>query len=86
MIEIFYAVYYIQLTDKEIEKVENEDLIDDENFEDFCFQSKNKKLIALFADKFNAESFSESITDNSGIIRASAPMCIIRKIKIEIDE
>lgn len=83
----FYAVYYIKLTDKEIEKVENDNLIDnDEKFENFCLQSKSKELVALFIDKFQAELFGESITSDSGFAKASDPICIIKKIKIEIDE
>lgn len=83
----FYAVYYIKLTDKEIEKVENDNFIDDdERFENFCLQSKGKELVALFVDKFQAELFGESITSDSGIAKASDPICIIKKIKIRIDE
>lgn len=90
----FYAVYYIKLTDKEIEKVENENLIDNnEKFENFCLQSKSKELVALFANKFQAELFGESIASTilarfryAKIAKVSDPICIIKKIKIEIDE
>lgn len=84
MQNFFYAVYYIELTSKEIEKVENEDFIDDdEKFENFCFQSKGKRLVALFADKVEAELFSESITNNSGIAKVSDPVCVIKKLKLK---
>ena len=81
------TVYYIKLTNEEIEKVENENFIDDDKkFENFCLQSKGKELVALFVDEFQAELFSESITSDFGFAKASDPICVIKKIKIRIDE
>lgn len=88
MKNVFYAVYCTKLDEKEIEKAVELDLIDDDDkFEDFCFQSKNRELLGLFPNKLGAESFFDMFMDDlGGFVKVSDPVYFIRQVEIDIDE
>lgn len=84
----FYSIYYVKLDEKEIKQAVELDLIDDnDEFEEFCFQSKNKELLALFPNKMAADDFQYSMMDDfGGFVKVSDPIYIIREVEIDIDE
>ena len=82
----FYAVYCIELDEKEIEQLNQLDIIDDnDKFEEFCLQCKNKELVAIFKSNSEAENFAYMM-GNEGFEKLSDPIFIIKQIEIEINE
>lgn len=84
----FYSVYCVRLDEKEIEQAVELDLIDDnDKFEEFCLQSKNKELLGLFPNRFMADDFQYLMMDDfGGFVKASDPVYIVREVEIDIDE
>lgn len=82
----FYAVYCIKLDQKEIDQVVELDIIDDnDRFEEFCFQSKNRELVGIFKSFSEADNYVYMM-DNEGFVKLSDPVYIIKQIEIEINE
>ena len=82
----FYAVYCIKLDQKEIDQVVELDIIDDnDRFEEFCFQSKNRELFGIFKSNLEADDYVY-LMDNEGFGKVSDPVYIIKQIEIEINE
>ena len=82
----FYAVYYIKLDKKEIDQVNELDIIDDnDKFEAFCLKSKNKELVAIFKSYSEADNFV-FMMDGKGFVEISDPTYIVKQIEIEINE
>ena len=82
----FYAVYCIKLNQKEIDLVVQLDIIDDnDKFEEFCLQSKNKELVGIFKSNSEADNFTYMV-DNEGFVKLSDSVYIIKQIEIEINE
>lgn len=83
----FYAVYCIELDQKEIDQVVELDIIDDnDRFEEFCIQSKNRELVGIFKSKSEANGYVYMIEDNEGFVKLSDPVYIFKQIEIEINE
>ena len=82
----FYAVYCIKLDQKEIDQVVELDIVDDnDKFEEFCLQSKNKELVGIFKSDSEADNFVY-MNDNEGFVKLSDSVYIIKQIEIEINE
>ena len=82
----FYAVYCIKLDQKEIDQVVELDIIDDnDRFEEFCLQSKNRELVGIFKSNSEADDYVYMV-DNEGFGKLSEPVYIVKQIEIEINE
>lgn len=82
----FYAVYCINLDQKEIDQVVELDIIDDnDRFEAFCIQSKNRELVGIFKSNSEADDYVY-LMNNEGFVKLSDPVYIIKQIEIEINE
>ena len=82
----FYAVYCVKLDQKEIDQAVELDIIDDnDRFEAFCFQSKNRELVGIFKSNSEADDYIYWM-DNEGFGKLSDPVYIVKQIEIEINE
>ena len=82
----FYAVYCIKLDQKEIDQVVELDIIDEnDKFEAFCMQSKNRELFGIFKSSSEADDYVYMM-GNEGYEKLSDPIFIIKQIEIEINE
>lgn len=82
----FYAVYCINLDQKEIDQVVELDIIDDnDRFEEFCIQSKNRELVGIFKSNSEADDYVY-LMNNEGFGKLSDSVYIIKQIEIEINE
>lgn len=82
----FYAVYCINLDQKEIDQVVELDIIDDnDRLEEFCLQSKNRELVGIFKSNSEADDYVYLMNDE-GFVKLSDPVYIIKQIEIEINE
>lgn len=82
----FYAVYCIKLDQKEIDQAVELDIIDDnDRFEEFCIQSKNRELVGIFNSYSEADNYVY-LMNNEGFVKLSDPFYIIKQIEIEINE
>ena len=82
----FYAVYCVNLDEKEIEQAVELDIIDDnDKFEAFCLKSKNRELVGIFKSNSEADDYVYMMC-NEGFVKLSDPFYIIKQIEIEINE
>lgn len=82
----FYAVYYVKLDEKEIEQASELDIIDDnDKFEAFSLQSKNRELVGIFKSNSEADNYA-FMMDNEGFVKVSDSFYIVKQIEIEINE
>lgn len=82
----FYVVYCVTLDKKEIDQVNELDIIDDnDKFEAFCLKSKNKELVAIFKSSSEANDYV-FMMDGDGFVEVSDPFYIVKQIEIEINE
>ena len=82
----FYAVYYVNLDEKEIEQAVELDIIDDnDKFEAFCLQSKNRELVGIFKSNSEADNYV-FMMDNEGFVKVTDHVYIVKQIEIEINE
>ena len=82
----FYAVYWVKLDQKEIDQAVELDIIDDnDRFEEFCLQSKNRELVGIFKSNSEADDYVYMMGDE-GFGKISDPVYIIKQIEIEINE
>ena len=82
----FYAVYCVNLDEKEIDQVNELDIIhDNDKFEAFCLKVKNKELVAIFKSKSEADNFV-FMMGGDGFEEISEPVYIVKQVEIEINE
>ena len=82
----FYAVYYVNLDEKEIEEAVELDIIDDnDKFEAFCLQAKNRELVGIFKSNSEADNYVY-LMNNGGFVKVSDSVYIVKQIEIEINE
>ena len=82
----FYAVYCVNLDQKEIDQVVELDIIDDnDRFEEFCIQSKNRELVGIFKSNSEADNYVY-LMNNEGFGKLSDSVYIVKQIEIEINE
>lgn len=83
----FYAVYCVNLDEKEIEQAVELDIIDDnDKFEAFCLKSKNRELVGIFKSNSEADDYVYMMDNEGCLAKLSDSVYIIKQIEIEINE